>query len=391
MRADWPLVKLEDVAEINPAGDLVPDIDGRLAYFDLTSVEGPDALGAPSMVETHQRPSRAQRPVRQGDILVSTVRPYLQGFARISHPISHAVASTGFAVVRPSPRVNGDFLYQHILSRRFLDFLLPRQVGSNYPAVNTGDVGAYMLQLPPLAEQARIGAVLDAVRRVAARSQATVRHLRTIRGAILSRWWEHYAAETSVLGDHLAMVQYGPRYPADKYTHEGAIATIRTTDLDDDGNLNTATMPLADLDPAEFRSFLLDPGDVVVTRSGTCGIAALFSGHHRPTLPGAFLIRLKTKTSLDPHYLTAMLNSPQGRDLTRRVSAGGVQKNINTDGLSGLRIPVPPLGEQLGLVRLTSALQNSERASSYLVDGARLVRNGLHDELLHAANAGGQT
>ena len=48
-------------------------------------------------------PGRARRRVRAGDILVSTVRPYLRGFARVAKAPENLIASTG-----PPPPPQGD-------------------------------------------------------------------------------------------------------------------------------------------------------------------------------------------------------------------------------------------------------------------------------------------
>lgn len=48
-------------------------------------------------------PSRARRRVRHGDVIISTVRTYLQAIAQIENPPENLIVSTGFAVVRPRP------------------------------------------------------------------------------------------------------------------------------------------------------------------------------------------------------------------------------------------------------------------------------------------------
>jgi type I restriction enzyme, S subunit len=53
-------------------------------------------------------PSRARRIVRDGDVIVSTVRTYLRAIAPISDPDPGTVVSTGFAVVRPGDGLNAD-------------------------------------------------------------------------------------------------------------------------------------------------------------------------------------------------------------------------------------------------------------------------------------------
>src|SRR5262245_34832399 len=94
-------------------------------------------------------------------------------------------------------------------------------------------------------------------------------------------------------GDVVAHSAFGPRFSGDDYADDGNVATLRTTDLDDDGRISYESMPLARLNEDDFANHLLKPGDLVITRSGTCGIAAVFEGFSLPVLPGAFLIRFR--------------------------------------------------------------------------------------------------
>ena len=96
--------------------------------------------------------------------------------------------------------------------------------------------------------------------------------------------WTEVAFEEVV-----AHCAFGPRFSGSAYADDGNIATLRTTDLDDDGRISYETMPLANLDEDRFGSHLLAAGDLVITRSGTCGIAAVFDSFSIPVLPGAFL------------------------------------------------------------------------------------------------------
>ena len=81
---------------------------------------------------------------------------------------------------------------------------------------------------------------------------------------------------------------FGPRFSGDAYDENGNIATLRTTDISEDGRISYETMPLAQLDEASFAKHLLKINDLVITRSGRVGTTALFTGYHLPVLPGAF-------------------------------------------------------------------------------------------------------
>ena len=183
----WRPAHLGDLARVNPEqlGSRT-DPDHLLEYLDIAAIEQPGVIGASRTFRFSEAPSRARRLAREGDILVSTVRPYLRNFARVREAPDNLVVSTGYAVIRPGGGVDGGFLYQHVLSARFVDFLKPRMSGSNYPAVTADDVEAYPLFLPPLSEQREIAAVLSSVDDAIEESQTFMDRLRVVKSGLMS-------------------------------------------------------------------------------------------------------------------------------------------------------------------------------------------------------------
>ncbi len=181
--ARWKVVRLGDVAQVNRC-NWEPTEGPPILYLDLTSVVAPGRLDNPKEIAVKDAPSRARRQVRSGDILVSTVRPYLRGFARISHAPDNLIASTGFSVLTPSSDVNNSYIYHQIMTSRFARHLEGAMTGQAYPAVRPGDVIAYRFPLPPLAEQRAIAAALDGVDRAVERSRAECDKLKQLKTSV---------------------------------------------------------------------------------------------------------------------------------------------------------------------------------------------------------------
>ena len=158
----WQVVRLGEVAEVN-VSNWDPSDGASILYLDLTAVSAPGVLSPPRELSAADAPSRARRRVASGDILVSTVRPNLRGFARVHDAPRNLIASTGFAVVSANGKSDGSFLYHHVMTRRFSDYLTGASTGQAYPAVRASDVSAFTLPLPPLLEQQAIAAMLDSV------------------------------------------------------------------------------------------------------------------------------------------------------------------------------------------------------------------------------------
>ncbi|RRR78289.1 MAG: hypothetical protein EI684_00475 [Candidatus Viridilinea halotolerans] len=137
-----------------------PDTEFR--YIEISDVDETQGITNTQSVVFRDAPSRARRVVRSEDIIISTVRTYLKAIARVQPILDGAVASTGFAVLRPRSEVNGPFLAYAMRTPHFLDRVVAHSVGISYPAINASDLIGLNLPLPPLAEQRAIAAFLDA-------------------------------------------------------------------------------------------------------------------------------------------------------------------------------------------------------------------------------------
>ena len=178
---------LSALCAINPrlGASTPPDFEFR--YLDISAVtKGRIDWSATQIFRFAECPSRARRRLRKGDALLCTVRPGLQAHARIevegSHPV---VGSTGFAAIRPQLETDSSFLFHQLFSDFVTAQLRARETGSNYPAVNEGDVRHLRLYTPERDERQRIAVVLDTVDEVIANWEAVAVKLRHVRAGLL--------------------------------------------------------------------------------------------------------------------------------------------------------------------------------------------------------------
>ena len=162
--AQYDRLHLRDIADVNCrslGGDTPSDF--AFSYISLSDVEPGLISGNLEKHRFDEAPSRARRCVTAGDILMATVRPNLQAFARVTGKHAGCIASTGFAVITAKPGFDPDYVYQYLFSAHVTGQLNALVVGSNYPAVNASDVEALLIYCPPLGDQQRIARVLSAL------------------------------------------------------------------------------------------------------------------------------------------------------------------------------------------------------------------------------------
>jgi len=95
------------------------------------------------------------------------------------------------------------------------------------------------------------------------------------------------------------------------------------------------------------------PNDILMTRAGTVGRAALVGNNVPEMIVGTNLVRIRVRKQapLLPEYIAAYLNSRQGKKQISMFSGGSTIKSINMDELGKVRIPLIPIEKQKELAR----------------------------------------
>jgi len=138
--------------------------DISFQYIDLTSVSRfTHKITETNSINSDNAPSRAQKIIRTGDVLFGTTRPTLNRFCVVEDTYNGQIASTGLCVLRANDeKILPKYIYYILTTPRFVSYVEEKQRGTSYPAVTDSDVKGFELDLPPLNEQQRIVAKLDA-------------------------------------------------------------------------------------------------------------------------------------------------------------------------------------------------------------------------------------
>ncbi len=145
----WEVKRLKYVATIN---DEVlnenTDAECQIKYVDIGSVDKIDGIKSKEEFIFSNAPSRARRRVKDGDVIVSTVRTYLEAIAPIVEPEENLIVSTGFAVVRPKGLFK-DYLSFALRSDYFIAKVVSISTGVSYPAISSTDLAMIDIAIPP--------------------------------------------------------------------------------------------------------------------------------------------------------------------------------------------------------------------------------------------------
>ena len=160
---EWKTMKLKYISTINEetlSEDTSPYLN--INYIDIGNVDSNGIIDTIATYTFSEAPSRARRIVRKGDILISTVRTYLEAITSIETDEENLIASTGFAIIRPSKtKLNQAFCRYAVKQSNFLSEVQTRSVGVSYPAINASELGNISLKVPCLKDQIEISTFLN--------------------------------------------------------------------------------------------------------------------------------------------------------------------------------------------------------------------------------------
>ncbi|HEM3428033.1 TPA: restriction endonuclease subunit S [Streptococcus suis] len=132
------------------------------SYIDLSSVDRDSKkITETTEITKYTAPSRAQKIVKENDIIFGTTRPTLRRYAKIPLEFDNQICSTGFYVFRASDEVLPNYIYHIFGSNAFNNFVEENQSGASYPAISNSLVDQYKLPVPSKKVQSRIVQVLD--------------------------------------------------------------------------------------------------------------------------------------------------------------------------------------------------------------------------------------
>jgi len=158
---NWEVNRLKYVVSIND--EALPETtkdDFEMEYVDISNVKSGIGIIATETYSFNKAPSRARRKVRDGDIIVSTVRTYLKSISKIDNPPKNLIVSTGFAVVRPT-KMDSSFVGFLFYSEFLIGEIISRSTGVSYPAINASEIGDIFIPIPKNEYQTTIANYLD--------------------------------------------------------------------------------------------------------------------------------------------------------------------------------------------------------------------------------------
>ncbi len=392
-KGEWKSVTLGDLVE--PAKTWNPTSsppDEVFDYIDLSAInQDTKVITQAREVLCSEAPSRARQVVARGDVLVSTVRPNLNGVARVPDELDGATASTGFCVLRGrQSRVDGAYLFHWVKSPAFVADMINKATGASYPAVSDRIIFDSRIPLPRLAEQRRIAELLDRAEALRAKRRAALAELDYLTQSIFLEMFGDSPESKNLREVRLSEVTTritDGTHLTPKFVESGVpfifVKNVRNGSI----NFETDKFISNEEHAALYKRCPVETGDVLYTTVGATYGQAASVGHFTKFAFQRHLAHLKPDTQkIEPSFLGTIMQLPLIKRQADRWARGVAQPTINLKELREFIIPLPVLESQREFARRVAAVEKlkaAQRASLAELDAlfASLQHRAFKGEL----------
>jgi type I restriction enzyme, S subunit len=161
----WTVKPLSDCVAPKEHWSLTRNPRQHIRYVELAGIDNErGVIESSSDIVAAKAPSRAKKVIRAGDVIFATTRPNLKNIAIVPPELNDEICSTGFCVLRPKIDVaTSGWIFGIVRSDWFINQVVRHDEKNAYPSVNDDEVLAVEIPVPPLVEQRRIAARVEAL------------------------------------------------------------------------------------------------------------------------------------------------------------------------------------------------------------------------------------
>jgi len=246
----------------------------------------------------------------------------------------------------PTGEIDTRFLLQFMLSQG--DYLESQAQGATVKGIKLDLLRSLPFPRLARAEQRRIAAILDkadAIRRKREQSLSLADDF--LRSVFLEMFGDPSTNSkgwpVGSIRDLIVDAKYGTSQKAD--VEVGSYPVLRMGNLTYLGRIDPTDLKYLDLKDNEIEKYTVRRGDILFNRTNSrelVGKTAVVMADEVYAYAG-YLVRSRTNSRANPHYISAFLNSTFGKATLQGMCKSIIGlANINAQEFQNIRIPVPP-------------------------------------------------
>lgn len=380
---DWQQVSLGDICYINKHS--LPEKTSkeyRFKYIDLSSVDKGNIVFPNQYILFKDAPSRARRRINRNDIIMSTVRPNLKGFALVNFDPSEFICSTGFAVLTAKERTSNRYIYQLLFSKEIEMQIKNMLVGSNYPAINSSDIASLKIYLPPLPEQEKIAEILGTWDEAIEKLSSLIEQKKLFKKGLMQKLltgkvrlpgftqpWKEVK-----LGNFCRTFSGGTPSVNNASFYDGNIPFIRSGEI----HLTSTALFISESGLTNSAAKLVEKGDILFALYGATSGEVDISKINGAINQAILCIK---PLSLNKYFLKDILEYKKQNILNKYLQGG--QGNLSAEIIKSLKIYIPSdISEQQAIANVLSTADDEINLLNQKLEALKEQKKGLMQQLL---------
>lgn len=400
VKAEWKLRPLGDVCDFQ-GGTQPPKstfiYKPKSGYVRLLQIRDFESDDNPAYIRT----DRNFRMVDEDDVLLARYG------ASVGKILTGKRGAINVAIMKTLP--NEDYLFKNYLyyllqAKPFYKFLRGLGGRSAQAGFNKGEVGSFVIPLPPLPEQRAIAGVLRAVQEAKEATERVIAAAREFKASLMKHLFTYGPVpfdeadrvnlketeiglmpeewEISDIGTELELIKYGTSKKCK--TSTGGNPVLRIPNVIG-GEIDTSVLKYLEPDESEIKRFHLDSGDILFVRTNGqkdyVGRCAVYRDYPPESLFASYLIKVRMSKNIIPEFLKLYAATEVGKSfLSEKATCAADGKfNINTGIIKNMKFPMPGIETQRKIVECIETVETIIHCES-----ARLeALSDLFDSLLH--------
>ena len=355
-------VVLGDVASIERSSVKAEEITDGSTYVGLEHIQPSGQITGFGSVAAGEIKS-AKLKFSEEHVLFGKLRPNL---GKVADPDFSGICSTDILPVRPGPRLDRRFLFHYLRLPSVREEATKLATGANLPRLKPQALAEFEIPLPSMEEQKRIAAILDAADNLRTKRRQALNKLDTLTQAIFHDMFGDPLAndlgwESAKLADICEGIFDCP-HSTPKWADDGLIC-LRTSNLSKGRWQWEDTRFVSDETFAErSRRAEILAGDIVLSREGTIGVAAIVEEGMRVCM-GQRLVQVRSDSEyVLPSFLLEILLYLLAPNRISSVLVGSTAKHLNVKELRQLKIVLPPIERQTEFEKVAGRVRAGREA-----------------------------
>ena len=172
------------------------------------------------------------------------------------------------------------------------------------------------------------------------------------------------------ISDLSKSLKYGTSDKLDYQEH--GIPFLRIADLDNKRFDPDSVLHISTEDASLQKNARVRTGDVLISRSGTLGLAVAITPEFNNAVFGSYFIRVRPNQEvINPEFLALYINSLAGALQIQRLNTGGIQTNLTIPAIESIYVIAGSIKWQNSILKYVESSISARKESKQLIEKAK--------------------